>query len=146
MWSWHKCWFICWKQNHIDVTTCFSLFMPGWDLLWFSSLQIVVATQQLSFSARYKATNDNLCSSKQLTLSGLTLFSSSFFLLSFLPPCVQSAHRFTPLGYMTVAYGRHKEGKTVKEKWKEWDEKRLTQCRYTGWLKEKKKGEKTYVR
>jgi len=105
----------------IDLTYC--RFFTGFclDQIYFdlAFLQIVFVKQIMSFSACYKAANDNLCSTKQLTPSSLTLcFCQSF--ISFFSPCVWSAHRFTPQGYMTVAYGKHKSRNTVKKRLKEW--------------------------
>lgn len=54
----------------------------------FSLIQLYCkATQLLSFSACYKAANNNLCSSKQLTQSRLTLFS--FFPSTLCLECTQ---------------------------------------------------------
>lgn len=106
------------KATYIDLTYC--RFFTGFclDNIYFdlAFLPIVFVKQIMSFSACYKAANDNLCSTKQLTPSSLTLsfLSLSFFLIS------HSAHRFTPQGYMTVAYGKHKSRTTVKKRLKEW--------------------------
>lgn len=95
-------------------------------------LQTVIATQLPSFSVCYKAANDNLCSSKQLTQSSLTLFFSS-------TQCLECTQVHTPRLH-DCGIWEAQVGKTVIERLERmgWKEAEEGEGRYKG----KKKGER----